>query len=164
MGDPEYWKRKYKEIWPEGCEREKKFVELFEGWGLEPIPFGFEALSTDYNPSSPEERGKPDFYINFDKDKIYYEVTGTRVRSVTPYHELWIRPDKVDYVLNHNLEAYACHILDNTYNLIRFIDMNNFGEREIVYPRIRGVDETYLAIAPSRTISIGGMREILGLE
>lgn len=164
MGDSEFWKRKYKDLWPAGTKREKKFVDLFKSWGLTPIPFGFEALSTDYNPKSPKEKGKPDFYIEIDNEKKYYEVTGSNVSSVRPQYDLWIRPDKVDYVLKHNIEGYACHILDNFYNLIRFIDLTSIEERRIVHPVIRGTRETYLAIAPSKTISISRMRIILGLE
>ena len=163
MGDPKYWKRKYKEIWPAGCEREKIFVDLFKSWGLVPIPFGFEALSTDYNPESPKEKGKPDFYVDFDDGRIYFEVTGTDSQYVKPYYDIWIRPDKIDYVERHNIIAYTCHILNNSYNLIRFIDMNNFGERRIVHRTIRGARETYLAIASSKTISVNSIKIILGL-
>ncbi len=92
MGDSEFWKRRYQDVWPAGFEREKKFVKLFESWGLIPIAYGFEALSKDYNPKSPKEKGKPDFFIERDNDRIYYEVTGTNVRSVSPKSELWIRP------------------------------------------------------------------------
>lgn len=95
---------------------------------------------------------------------MYFEVTGSNVGSVRPQYDLWIRPDKVNYVLKHNIEGYVCHILDNSYNLIRFIDLTNIEERKYIHPVIRGTRETYLTIAPSKTISIGGMRIILGLE
>ncbi len=161
MRDPEYWKRLYKHLWKNGNIREGMFVELAHNWGLVAVKFGFEAESSDYNPNSPDEKGKPDYYIDVGNERIYFEVTGTDVSSITPEMDLWVRPDKIDYVERHNINGYVCHILNNRYNKIRFINLNNIDYRVIVHPFIRGIRETYVAFSYKECISVSEMRSIL---
>jgi hypothetical protein len=56
--DKEFWKRRYKGIWKAGNKREDLFQKTIESWGYTIKNFGFETLSEDYNPNSPEEKGQ----------------------------------------------------------------------------------------------------------
>lgn len=161
MGDPEYWKRLYKHLWKSGSIRESMFVELMHNWGLAPVKFGFEKESLDYNPNAPIEKGIPDYYIVVHGERIYFEVTGTNVARVSPSNPLWVRPDKIDYVKRHRINGYVCHILNNQYNRIRFINLNEIKQKRIIYKYIRGVRETYVEIPSDQAISEDQMREIL---
>ncbi len=135
--------------------------------GIKVIPFGFETESVEYNPESPKEKGKPDYVIELNS-VIYFEVTGTNVEWVTDEKNLWVRPDKVEYVENHNINGYVCHILNNRYNKIRFIDANNIPDKNrIIYRYItkNGIRsrEKFIEIYPYESISLNEMRNILGV-
>jgi len=158
--DKEYWKKRYKDKWEEGNRREEIVKTLLESWGFEVVNFGFEALSTQYNPDSPDEKGKPDFFIEYDKNRIFFEVTGTSVGSVTPEAQIWLRPDKVEYVKKHEVKAYCIHVLDK-YELIRFIDMHKIIGMKLIHPTIRGTRETYYEIDPSEWGSEEDLKKIL---
>lgn len=145
--DKEYWKKRYKDKWEVGNKREKIFKDLFEKWGYTVKKFGFEALSNEYNPKSPNEKGKPDFFVEINKKEVFFEVTGTDVLSVKPEADIWLRPDKVEYINNHNLRCFCVHIL-SSIDLIRFIDMNIINKENcpLIFPIIRGAKETYHSI------------------
>lgn len=151
--DKEYWKRRYQGTWKAGNKREELFQETLEDWGYTAKNFGFETLSEDYNPDSPAEKGKPDFYIEYDDKKIFFEVTGTDSARTSEHDPIWLRPDKVEYVTKHNLIAYCVHIL-TAKNLIRFLDMRKIDTKKIIHPIIRGTRETYIEVSPSECISL----------
>ncbi len=161
--DKEFWKKRYKHTWKSGNKREQTFKNLMESWGYKVIDFGFEALSNEYNPNSPEEKGKPDFYIQKDGHKVYFEITGTDSKNVTNNDIVWIRPDKVAYVKKHEIVAFLVHIL-SALGLMRFIDMRYIDESKLVYPTIRGAKETYIEINPSMLIEVNEFKGLLDSE
>lgn len=134
-----------------------------ESWGYTVFDFGFEALSNEYNPNSPEEKGKPDFYIMKDKRKIYFEITGTDSNNVTKNDTVWIRPDKVAYIKNHKIVAFLVHIL-SAIGLMRFIDMRYIDESKLLHPVIRGTKETYIEINPSILMGVDEFKGLLEKE
>jgi hypothetical protein len=151
--DKEFWKKRYQDKWGDGNLRETMFMELMASLGFEVKKFGFETLSEKYNPKSPDERGKPDFYIEKNGEKIFFEVTGTNVASVTPEKKIWIRPDKIAYIKKYRLRTYCVHILDRL-KLIRFVDMTKVSDKNIVHPVIRGTEETYYEVDPMLCLSL----------
>ena len=158
--DQQYWKKRYKGFWKAGNKREALFKDIIKNWGYTAVKFGFEALSEEYNPDSPDEKGKPDFYISINKHKIYFEVTGTDSKAVSENDPVWIRPDKVAYVKRHGITAFLVHILANQ-KLVRVINMKNIDESKITHPGIRGTKETYIAIDPSELIQIDEFKKLL---
>lgn len=158
--DKEFWKKRYKGIWKSGNKREDLFQKTIESWGYTVKNFGFETLSEDYNPNSPEEKGKPDFYIEHKDKRIYFEVTGTDSPRTSEHDPIWLRPDKVEYVKKHHMIAFCVHIL-TAKNLIRFLDMNKINERNIIHPTIRGTKETYIEVPTSECIAIVKFEQIL---
>lgn len=160
--DREYWKKRYKDTWEAGNQRENMVKKILESWGFKVHTFGFEALSTEYNPESPDEKGKPDFYIEKNDERIFFEVTGTSVKNVTSEDMIWLRPDKVEFVNKHRLRAFCVHVLDY-YRIVRFIDMANIMNKKIIHPIIRGTRETYYEIDPNEWGSQEELKEILGV-
>lgn len=158
--DKEYWKKKYLHKWKEGNKRETIFKEFMKKQGYEVKEFGFETLSEAYNPDSPEEKGKPDFFIEENGQKVYFEVTGTSAPNIKPEDKIWLRPDKVDYVKRHKLRAYCVHILDSI-PLIRFIDITNLTKYNVIHPTIRETKETYYEIDPSEYLTEDQFKEKL---
>ena len=158
--DKEFWKRRYQGIWKAGNKREELFQKNLEGWGYAAKSFGFETLSKDYNPEAPEEKGKPDFYIDYFDKKIYFEVTGTDSPKTSEDDPIWLRPDKVEYAEKHGLITYCVHIL-TAKNLIRFLDMARINTKNIIHPVIRGTRETYIEVQASECISLVKFEQML---
>lgn len=160
MSGKEFWKVRYKDKWKDGLRRENLIKELLEMWDYKVFDFGFETLSTEYNPNSPDEKGKPDFYVEKNNQKIFIEVTGTDSPRVLPSYSIWIRPDKIEYIKKHNLKAFCAHVLEN-YQLIRFIDMNEINDNKIITRTIRGTPERYFEISPNECLSVDEFNKIL---
>ena len=158
--DKEYWKRRYQGTWKAGNKREELFQQTLEDWGYTAKNFGFETLSEDYNPESPEEKGKPDFYIDYFDKKIYFEVTGTDSPRTSEHDAIWLRPDKIEYAKKHNLITYCVHIL-SAKSLIRFLDMRGINTKNVIHPIIRGTRETYIEVLASECISLTKFEEML---
>ena len=159
--DKEYWKKRYQDKWKDGNHRERIIKTLLESWGYKVNAFGFEALSDDYNPDSPDEKGKPDFFIEINGSKLFFEVTGTNIKTVTPDKNIWLRPDKISFVKKHKLKAYCAHVLDHL-DIIRFINMNELEDNTLIHPTIRGTKETYYEISPEKCISPDELKKLLG--
>jgi len=159
----EFWKERYKDKWEDGNRREKMAVDLFEKFGIKLEPYGFEALSKEYNKNSPEERGKPDFYADIHGEKIYFEVTGTDSPKTKEKDDLWVRPDKAEYVKKHKIKAYCVHILDKL-GIIRFVKMDIVSESPIKEIPIRGTIETFHTIKADKALSISQFKEELKIK
>ncbi len=108
--------------------------------------FGFQALSEEYTPESPEEKGDPDLKIA--SVEIYIEVTGPD-KAIGIKDDLWIRWDKFIYAENHpEKEIWVAHILESSGDLIRFLKLGP-GVKEkykVTTPIIRGTKETFRSI------------------
>jgi len=163
MVNKEYWKERYKDKWKDGNRREKIAINLFKDFGIELIPFGFEALSEEYNKESPVEKGKPDFFADINGERIFFEVTGTDRPSVNINNDLWVRPDKAEYVKKHKLKAYCIHILDRL-KVVRFIKMETVLDSPIINPVIRGTKETYHSIKADKSLSIEQFKKELKIK
>lgn len=152
MKDKEFWKKKYKDVWEEGNYREGLVKSFLESLGFQVNIFGFETLSKEYNPNFPREKGKPNFYIVKDGIKIFFEVTGTSVKTVSANSKIWIRPDKIKYVKKYGYQGYCVHILTHL-DLMRFIPMENINDQNIIEPNIRGSIETFYEVSPDMCLS-----------
>ena len=138
-------------------------MDLFKEWEIKLEPYGFETLSTDYKKESPKEKGKPDFYTEILGEKIYFEVTGTDATNIKEKDDLWVRPDKAEYVKKHGLKAYCIHILDRL-KIIRFIKMDVVSKSPIIHPSIRGTQETYHSVKPEDALSVAQFKEKLKIK
>ena len=94
-------------------------------------------------------------------------MTGTDVDWVDHTKTLWVRPDKIAYVENHNINGYVCHVLNNKSNLIRFIDSNKVLEKRFITRNIKNrkteirSPERFLSFFPYESISLKEMHKIL---
>lgn len=148
--------------WEAGNAREQKIKDLFSGWGFDVYNYGFEALSNKFTSKHPIEKGKPDFLININGNYVFFEVTGTNKKSILEKHDIWIRPDKVNYVKKYDIDCYCVHILDHL-DLIRFVDMRliNRDNTPVIFPRIRGNRERYFGVSSDRAISINVFKDFI---
>jgi len=116
------WKDKYKDSWEVSTKREKRAKSLIENFGYKLITIGFLAESQEYSKEHPKEKGIPDYWI--ENTNIYIEVTGTNSKNVKEQYPIWVRPDKVEYALNHtDKECWLVHIID-ALDLIRMIKLD----------------------------------------
>lgn len=144
MEKNQFWKKRYQHSWKEGNKREQLVKSLLEEQGHKVYVNGFGAMSTEYKPENPEEAGIPDMYIEVNGEKIYFEVTGTDYHT-EPKADIWVRPDKVKYAKKHGVTVYCVHVLSKI-NLVRLIKMNDIDSSKIIYPKIRGTVERYIAV------------------
>jgi len=140
------WKDKYSDTWETGNERENVLKKLLESYGFKPIVHGFGAMSTEYIAEKSKEPGKPDFYIEVNGEKVYFEVTGTHF--ISEYAPIWVRPDKINYAKKHNIKCYLVHII-SAKRLVRFIDMAKI-DGYIIHPTTRRGNETFVEFNPSQ--------------
>jgi hypothetical protein len=144
------WKDLYKDKWEEGNSREKMVAEFLEDLGYQVYASGFEALSNEYNPKQPKNKGVPDLYIMKEDRKVFFEVTGTN--NMNPMDNIWIRPDKIEYAKSRKLAVYFVHII-SSIPLMRFIYVGSIKTGNVVKPVIRGQVETYVSIPPDDFMS-----------
>lgn len=156
--DPNFWKNKYKELWPESKTKEEKLRFLIENetkFSLEPFGVGAESneyiVSTDIN----EDKGAPDYHIK--GTNIYIEVTGPLSNYVKPENGFWIRPDKIEYARKHSNKNNEYIVLyfpsvDQWYSIhlnedfFQDMEKNKKNDYKLVYPTIRGKTEKYIEI------------------
>lgn len=146
MADREFWKRIYRNKFPHGQRRARAIAELIRSWGFSFEEFGFLADSVEYDPSSPDEKGKPDWkiWIAPNRKFILLETTGTEY-SRAP-HDLWIRNDKFEFAERHpDFECWAGHIVESK-KLIRFIKLENKEKYPLQYRAIEGNQEKFRII------------------
>lgn len=141
------WKDKYKHQWAEANQREQIVFDYLKKFGYEPIVSGFEAMSTNYNPKNSKEPGKPDLMINVLNKEIYFEVTGTS-KNCNSFADIWVRPDKLSYVIKNNINCYLVHILSKI-NLVRYINLKDIPTNNLITPSFGGSTEIFYSFPAS---------------
>jgi len=155
------FKEKYKDHWVKGQRREKLFKSFMEAQGFRIITNGFMAMQVEYNQDYSDVAGIPDFKSYISNNPVYFEVTGTDNTYITPGHNIWVRPDKIKYIVDNGFRGFIVHFLDGYNFLMRFIDINavDWPQVEVINPIIKGSVETYYSIEPKFSIS---SEEIIG--
>lgn len=142
-----FWKNAYQNVWENEkirIDRIKQIIEsLDERIQLDIVGFG--ADSNEIIEEHPEEKGLPDLNIVLRKDPkivlMKIEVTGTESLRGTGY---WIRPDKIQYAINHPDEIVWTAVHYSKPNeLVRFIKHIPGKEYKVEDIEIRGAGEKF---------------------
>ena len=111
----------YRKHWKHTVNKELFVKALFEMWGFEVSKFGYMAASTEYNPNTSSDVGKPDWKVEGrGLGSFYVEVTGTFTMPDT----YWIRPDKIRWADKHSDELSYCAFVASDTGEIQFIPFN----------------------------------------
>jgi hypothetical protein len=156
MKDENFWKNRYADSWPTAADKEEKIRKIIEGECECKVEYaGLGAGSTEYLPGSAKSRGfkKGGSDLHITDTNIYIEVTGPNTETVDDEDDLWIRPDKINYAIDHpENDHWVVHVLKRNF-YIRVVHINDKfkddfrkGHFFIARPPIRGVVETYTAV------------------
>ena len=157
MFDENFWKKKYGPLsWKAGSTKEEKVKDIIEEECKCTCELtGLGAGKTDFLEGSAKsqgyEKGESDIRVN--DTNIGVEVTGPNVDYVGKAAGLWVRPDKIQYAINHpEKDSWVVHVLKKNFYMraihfdASFVNDYQNQKFEIVRPQIKGSVETYVEI------------------
>ena len=160
MIDEDFWKKKYEKSWKMASSKEEKVKGIIESecnckCELSGLGAGKTAFLSGAATSRGHEKGESDIQVN--DTNICVEVTGPNVDYVGKWAGLWVRPDKIEYAINHpEKDCWVVHVLKKNFYMRAihldesFIEDFKNDKFKIVHPTINGVKETYVEI-PARS-------------
>jgi hypothetical protein len=144
-----FWKKAYQKegSWVKEKVRIERIKEIIESIddrvAVEVVGFG--ADSNEIIKEHPDEKGVPDLNVVLKSSPetivMKVEVTGTESLRGEGY---WVRPDKIEYALNHPTEIVWTALHYSSPNeLIRFLKHNMGKEIKVETMNIRGAGEQF---------------------
>jgi hypothetical protein len=169
--DPNYWKRRYQQLWAASASKEQTITKLLEeatGRSIQIVGFG--AGSKDFLDGTAQEHGRAlgDADLHIVGTNIFIEVTGPISERVDRDADLWIRPDKIEaaraqsktrktVVLHHLARTGEIRVISLNHQFFFRYDGNMYRQ---VHPTIRGTRETYVAI-PADDVTVRPLESLI---